>query len=119
MDESVHRMIMACFDKTINTLLSAGGDESKAMKELLGKQEFRSEFLATVEQDIIEEDNFPHARYSALSTVIRKRVNLHLGKLYVKEAQKQTKAKLQEKFDSDMKEACEGFDKKLRDLGIF
>jgi hypothetical protein len=105
MDASVKKTIETKVNEAITRMLNSEGASLIAMKDLLAQPTFKSQLLEDIEQEVLEDDDFPHERPSVLTSEIGVVVNFHLGRAFLKQAQKQTEAELLEKFNADKKKA--------------
>lgn len=118
MSASVQKSVASYFDKATKKVLAAEGTGSALLKDVLAINSFRSEMLEAFEQEVILNDDFPHAKMGALNTEISKVVNSHLKTVLLTEAKKKSEVRLQKKLDADRMEANEALEKELKKIGL-
>ena len=118
MDASVKKNIATKVDKVIAKMLKSEGAGSIAMKKLLAQTTFKSQLLQDIEQEVLDNDDFPHEKPRLLLSEIGEVVDSHLERALLKQAQKQTEADLLEKFNADKKKAFKGVEDELRSAGL-
>ncbi|CAD0048752.1 unnamed protein product [Aureobasidium pullulans] len=104
------KSVASYFDKATKKVLAVEGTGSALLKDVLATNSFRSEMLEAIEQEVILNDDFPHAKMGALNTEISKVVNSHL--------KTKSEVRLQKKLDADRMKANEALEKELMEIGL-
>ncbi|THW52098.1 hypothetical protein D6D22_00497 [Aureobasidium pullulans] len=118
MADKVSQFMSASVQKATKKVLAAEGTGSALLKDVLATNSFRSEMLEAIEQEVILNDDFPHAKMGALNTEISKVVNSHLKTVLLTEAKKKSEVRLQKKLDADRMKANEALEKELKEIGL-
>jgi hypothetical protein len=118
MEATVNGYIGTKVDKAIEKMSKSEGAGCVAMKELLAQPSFKPDFMEEIEQEVLKDEEFPHERSALLKAEIGEIVNFSLGCALFKQAQKQTEAKLLEKFRTKTKKALDGVKEELKGAGL-
>jgi hypothetical protein len=118
MEASVDKYTTTLVNKAIEKMMKSEGAGSVAMKELLAQTTFEEKLLEDIEQELLKSEKFPFGKPNPPNTKIGEIVNSHLGRALLEQAQKQTEAKLLEKFNADTKKSLEAVKEELKGAGL-